>query len=87
MSAMEEMTPGERRLRAQLAAHSRWSRTPDRSAATAPARAAFRDRFERQVDPDGILAPAVRAQLAESARTAFYRKMAYASARARRKGR
>ena len=42
------------------------------------------DRFERQVDPEGILDPAERAIRAESAKKAFYSRMALASARARR---
>ncbi len=35
----------ERSLRAKIAAHERWAREPDRSAATAPARQAYADRF------------------------------------------
>jgi hypothetical protein len=65
-------------LRASVAAHARWSRTTDRSAATEPARRAAWDRFERQVDPDGVLDPAMRAKLAENARRAHYQKMALA---------
>lgn len=49
------MTPDERRLRARIAAHARWKTCPDRRAATAPARAAFMDKFEIEVDPDGVL--------------------------------
>jgi len=35
----------ERSLRAKIAAHERWAREPDRSAATAPARQANDDRY------------------------------------------
>lgn len=73
-------------LRAKIAAHSRWAMTSNRSAATAPARAAFNSRFEREVDPDGVLPPEERVRRAESARSAFYARLAYRSARARRKG-
>lgn len=77
------MTPEQRVLRAQLAAHSRWARTPDRQEATAAARAAFMDRFERQVDPDRKLSPEKRALLAESARAAYFRRLALSSSTAR----
>lgn len=72
-------------LRGRLAAHRRWARTPDRSGATAPARSAFEARFEREVDPEGKLPREVRARLAESARKAYFARLAYASAKARRK--
>jgi len=77
-------TAEERRLAAQHAINTRWARTPDRTAATAPARTAFDERFERQVDPDGTLAPDVRAKLAANARTAFFADLARRSAKARR---
>jgi len=81
------VTPEQRVLRAKLAANTRWSKTADRSAATAPARAAFNDRWERQVDPDQKLDPAERAKRAENAKTAHYSRMALRSSirRARRK--
>lgn len=68
----------------RIGAHVQWSREPDRTARTAKARQAFRDSFERQVDPDGRLDPATRARMAESARRAHYARLAYASAKARR---
>jgi len=77
-------TPGERVLRARIAAGERWAKERDRSAATAPARAAFNDRFERQVDPDRTLAPAERHCRAESARKAYFARLALRSAQARR---
>ena len=39
------MSISERSLRAKIAAHERWAREPDRSAATAPARQANADRY------------------------------------------
>jgi hypothetical protein len=50
---------------------------------TAAARKAFADRFEREVDPDGVLSPAERARRAESARKAHFTRLALASSRAR----
>lgn len=77
--------PGLRSLRARIAAHESWARTEDRTARTAPARAAQMSRFEKQVDPDGTLDPAERARRAESARRAHFARLAYLSAKARRK--
>lgn len=77
----------ERVLRARLAAHASWANTGDRPRRTAKARQAFRDRFEQQVDPDGVLSPAERAERAESARKAYYARLALKSAQARRRGR
>lgn len=71
-------------LRASLAAHESWAHTPDRSARTAPARAALMARFEREVDPDGLLAPDERARRAESKRRAYFQRLALKSAKARR---
>jgi hypothetical protein len=51
-------TPEERSLVAQIAAAERWGRTPDRVAATVPARAGLRAKFAREIDPDGTLDPA-----------------------------
>lgn len=77
-------TPAEISLQAQLAAHTSWAATNDPVARTAPARAAFMDRFEREVDPDGLLSPADRARRAENARKAYFARLALASAKARR---
>ena len=75
----------DRSLIARLAAHESWAKTADSSARTAPARRAMLDRFERQVDPDGELAPAERARRAEHARKAYFTRLALRSAQARRK--
>lgn len=74
----------QRALRARLAAHTSWANTADPTARTEPARRAFDSRFEREVDPDGTLAPAERARRAESARKAYFLRLAYKSAAARR---
>jgi hypothetical protein len=80
------LTPVERTLRAQVAAHESWAHTENRSARTANARKAMLDKFERQVDPDNELSPAERAKRAEHARKAYYKRLALKSARARRRG-
>jgi hypothetical protein len=79
-----KLTPEQRSLRARIASHESWARTPDASARTAPGRKAFLDRFEKQVDPDGELSPAERARRAEHARKAYFARLALKSARARR---
>jgi len=75
---------GDFTLRARIAANTRWAYTADRSAATAAARSAFARRFEREVDPKGILPPEERARRAESLRRAHFSRMALASAKKRR---
>lgn len=78
-------TPAERRLHASMASNVRWSRVDDRTAATEPMRRAFLERFERDVDPDGVLSPAERARRADNARSAHYAALALKSAQARRR--
>jgi hypothetical protein len=82
------MSPEMRSMRGRIGAFVQWSRTPDRAAHTAPARAAFLSRFEREVDPEGALDPVERARRAEYARKAYFARLALASSRARaaRKG-
>lgn len=79
------LTESERRQRAQIAAHESWAQTADRPARTAKARRAMLDKFEQQVDPDNELPPAQRAQMAESARKAYYKRLAFKSAQVRRR--
>jgi len=77
--------PRTRALVAQIAAHERWARCDDPAAATAKARQSFAERFEREVDPDGILDPAERARRADHARRAYFMRLALKSAQSRRK--
>lgn len=76
-------SPAERSLRARLAAHARWAKD-DPVRGTAPARQAFLDRFEREVDPDQVLSPEERARRAEHARRAHMSRLALKSVQARR---
>ena len=77
----------ERILRARLAAHLLHARITDPAGHTAPARAAFLSRFEREVDPDGVLDPQERARRAEHAKKAYFLRLALASRKARAKKR
>jgi hypothetical protein len=77
------MTPAQRTLRAQIAAHTSWANTSNRAARTAAARIAAMDRFAKQVDPDGVLSPDERARRAESAKKAYFLRLAAKSAKAR----
>jgi hypothetical protein len=77
-----DLTPAQRRLRGQLGAHASWAKTPDRARRTQSARDAFDARFEPE-DPDGLLTPEQRAQMAESARKAYMTALAFKSSQAR----
>lgn len=71
-------------LQARYAAQMRWA-NEDPTKQGEIARAGLLAKFEREVDPEGILDPAERARRAESARKAFYTRLALKSAQARRK--
>lgn len=81
---MPSFDPVERSLAARLAAHTLHSQV-DPTEHTAPARKAFLERFEKEVDPDGILSPDERARRAAHARKAYFTRLALKSAQARRK--
>lgn len=71
------MTKSERKLIAQIAAHTSWGNTSNRSARTEKARRALLDRFLAEAGGDP--------KRAESLRKAYYAKLALRSAQARRK--
>jgi hypothetical protein len=77
------LTPEQRALRAEIGAHEKWAREPDRPAATAKARRGFLAKLEAEVDPGGVLPPEERARRAEHLRQAHMKRMALASSRAR----
>jgi hypothetical protein len=66
----------ERRLQAQIASHESWANTPDRTARTAPARAALDQKFLRDAGGDPIRAAHLR--------KAYFARLALKSAQARR---
>jgi hypothetical protein len=70
-------------MRARLAAHQLHAGIRDAAAHTAPARAAFLSRFEREVDPEGVLESGERARRADHAQKAYFVWLALASAHAR----
>jgi hypothetical protein len=59
-----------------MAADISWANTPDRSARTAPGRAALEQRFLDQAEGDPLRAASLR--------KAYYKRLALKSARARR---
>jgi len=81
------LTPQQRVLRARLAAHHLHA-TRDSREVTRPARQAFLSRFDREVDPDGLLTPAERTRRATQARKAYFtgRSLKASKARSNRKG-
>jgi hypothetical protein len=78
-----QMNPSERALRARLAAHAMHGRHDARQT-TAKARAAFLASFERQADPERRLPAAERQRRAQQLRSAYFARLALASAKARR---
>lgn len=61
----------------RIGAHESWARTTDRTARTAPARAALEQKFLDQADGDPVRAAHLR--------KAYYARLALKSAQARRK--
>ncbi len=83
---MGKPSSAERSLAGRVGAyivHSRY----DGLEITAAARAAFRSKFEREVDPDGLLPEPERVRRAEMARKAHFAELALQSAQARRRKR
>jgi hypothetical protein len=81
---MAKQTPDRASYTARARAHKSWANTSDPAARTAPARRRFEERFERQIDPDGVLPPQERARRAAHLRAAYYLDLAERSAKARR---
>jgi hypothetical protein len=74
------LTPEQRTLRARAAAHLLHASGRTN---TAPGTKAFLDRFEHEVDPEGVLDPAERARRSEHARKAYFLGLALKSSRKR----
>lgn len=77
------LTHEQRVLMGRIGGHTSWARTPDRAARTAPARAAYQRRFEREADPDGTLPDAERLRRAKALQSAYMARLALRSSRAR----
>lgn len=84
---MAARSPEDRTLVAQIAAATRWGRTPDRTAATAPARAGLRAKFAREIDPSGTLEPAELERRVDSLVHAHMLRMSLRAKASRRKAR
>jgi len=82
-----DLTPAERRLRAQLAANTRWSKPGSRTRHARKVREARLRYYEDLVDPDHTLAPAERQRCARAALRADMQRLALRSAKARRRTR
>lgn len=82
---MPAKDPAHRSLISTIGVEESWARTTDRAARTAPARKAAADKFEQEVDPDGVLTPEERSLRAAHARRAHMLRLALKSAQARRK--
>ena len=86
MADHDPLTPEQRALRARLAAYAMHARN-DAKETTAPARAAFDERFYREVDPDNVLSAEERERRANAARRAYFTRLAFESSRKRRQRR
>lgn len=73
------LSPSERRIRAQIAAHTSWANTDDASARTAPARRALDAKFLAEAGGDE--------RRAEHLRKAYFQRLALRSAQSRRRAR
>lgn len=71
------MSDSELSILGRLGAHSSWAKTADRTARTAPGRAAFEQRFLDEADGDPVRAAHLR--------KAYFARLALKSAQARRK--
>lgn len=80
------LSPEVAALRGRIGAHITHSRHDPRET-TANARAAFLARFEREVDPDGLLPPDERRRRAEHARKAHFARLALRSVEKRARSR
>jgi hypothetical protein len=78
----EPLSPEQRSQRARLAAFALFAKV-DPVAHTEPARRAFLERFENEVDPDRTLSPQERARRAEYARKAYFARLALRSSQVR----
>jgi hypothetical protein len=79
-----DLTPEQRSLRARIAAHVMHAQHDSRQTSAA-GRAAFLQRFIDEVDPDRTLSEQERLRCAEHAKSAYFSRLAFKSAKARRK--
>src|SRR2546423_13342803 len=80
---MPERSRTDMALRGRIGGFTKASRYP-REELTAAARSGFLERFEREVDPDGLLGDTERARRAQAALRAYMARLAFRSATSRR---
>lgn len=78
------LTPGERVLRARLAAHASHAATANPSARAAKGAAGLLAKFEREIDPDNQLTPEDRRRRAQHRYKQHMTALALQSSKARR---
>lgn len=78
------MDSNERRSWGRIGGLTAWARN-GADVMVGPAHRGFQARFEREVDPEGVLPPAERATRAERARRAYMLTLAARSAAARKR--
>ena len=78
---MAATDPTDRTTIARIAAAERWGRTLDRTAATAPGRAAIRAKLAHEADPDGTLDPQERERRVDHLVRAHMLRMSRAAAK------
>ncbi len=71
-------------LKGRIGAHALHAKY-DSKELTAPARASFMARFEREVDPEGVLPTAERLRRADQAKKAYFARLALLSAQKRQR--
>jgi hypothetical protein len=77
------LTPEQLQQRGRIAALVRAARDPDPSAHGRNGQVGLLRRFEREIDPDGVMDPAERARRADQARRAHMLRLALRSSRVR----
>jgi hypothetical protein len=81
--SQRRLSPQARSLQARAAAHAMHAQH-DSEKVSRPGREAFLARFEREVDPNGVLPDVERRRRAEHAKRAHMTRLALRSAQARR---
>lgn len=83
---MPGLTPAERKLRASLAANTRWANTEraERQRLADKGQAGLLRRFAGEVDPAGTMPAAERDKRARNLLTAHMKRLALASSQSRR---
>ncbi len=83
---MPALTPAERSLRSSIAAETRWAHTStaERQRAAQRGQDGLIARLKAEIDPDGVLEPDELAMRVENLRRAHMKRLAFASAKARR---